>query len=63
MRISVQIDDELLDKARRITKIENVSTLLNVCFGYLVQHGAADALIELGGSSPEINSILRRHQD
>ena len=60
MRTTVTIDDELIQKAREYTGVEDRSTLLRMGLEYLVQREAARRLARLGGTEPGLEYIPRR---
>jgi Arc/MetJ family transcription regulator len=60
MRTTVTLDDELVEKAKAYTGIEERSELLRVALTALVQREAAHRLIALGGSQPDFVLPPRR---
>lgn len=60
MRTTVNLDDELIEEARRMTGMTNPTQLLNVALRALVEREAARRLARLGGSEPHLVSIPRR---
>ena len=60
MHTTVNIDEDLLDKARRLTGISERSTLLNEGLRTLIQRESARRLAALGGSDPNLRDIPRR---
>jgi Arc/MetJ family transcription regulator len=63
MRMTITIDDELLEKARKYTGVTETPTLLRVALEALVQREAAKRLAELGGSAPDLVAPPRRRFD
>ncbi len=63
MRTTVTLDDELLDKARSYTGIQETSALVQQALINLVQREAAKRLAKLGGSSPKLQPASRRRQE
>jgi len=63
MRTTVTIDDDLLRAAMEDTGITDRSQLLNDALRSLIAEYAGRALIELGGTMPELEDIPRRRQD
>ena len=60
MHTTVNIDEGLLEKARRLTGINERSTLLNEGLRALIQRESARRLAALGGSAPHLQDIPRR---
>lgn len=60
MRTTITIDDELLATAKEFTGISETSSLMKQALMLLVQHEAAERLIMLGGSEPDIGAPPRR---
>lgn len=60
MRTTVTLDDELLDKARRLTGIEERSALLRAALTALIEREAARRLAKLGGTEPQLEDVPRR---
>ena len=60
MRTTVTLDDELLEKASRITSIESRSQLLNEALRRLIASEAARRLRLLAGSAPGAKAPPRR---
>ena len=60
MHTTVNIDEDLLEKARRLTGISERSTLLNEGLRALIQRESARRLAALGGSAPKLQDIPRR---
>jgi Arc/MetJ family transcription regulator len=60
MRITVELDDQLLDTAQEYTGIMNKSALIHAALTMLVQREAARSLAKLGGSQPDLKDIPRR---
>lgn len=60
MRTTVNIDDELFEKASKATGIKERSRLLNDGLKALIYREAARALIALGGSDPNARAAPRR---
>lgn len=63
MRATVTLDDDLLEKARDYTGIEEKSALLQAALKALVEREAARRLARLGGSAPDIVAPPRRRFD
>jgi Arc/MetJ family transcription regulator len=60
MRTTLNIDDQLLEKARRLTGIDEKTALVRAGLEALVQREAARRLAELGGTEPNLRPIPRR---
>ena len=60
MRTTVNIDDELLEKAREMTGIKENATLLRYALQKLVEREAARRLARLGGTMPDASVAPRR---
>lgn len=60
MRTTVNIDDDLMDRARELTGIEEKATLLREGLRALVERESARRLAALGGSEPELEPVRRR---
>ena len=60
VRTTVNIDDELMEEARRLTGIQENATLLREGLKALVERESARRLARLGGSEPDLEAIPRR---
>jgi Arc/MetJ family transcription regulator len=60
MRTTLNIDDELLAEARRLTGIEDKSALVNAGLEALVARKSPRRLAALGASEPSVRPIPRR---
>ncbi len=60
MRTTLNIDDELLETARRLTGISEKTALVREGLQLLVQRAAAKRLAALGGSDPDAKAPARR---
>ena len=60
MRITAVIDDELVEKARKLTNINSNSELVRTAVKALVEREAARRLAKLGGSQPHLPPFIRR---
>ncbi len=63
MRTTLDIDDELLDRARRMTGIEETSSLIREGLRTLIERESAWRLAKLGGSEPDLHPVPRRRTD
>jgi Arc/MetJ family transcription regulator len=57
---TVTLDEELLDRAREFTGLQDASELVREALKALVQREAARRLIELGGTEPNLVAPPRR---
>jgi Arc/MetJ family transcription regulator len=60
MRTTLNLDDFLLDEARRITGIHEKTALVHRGLEELIARESARALAALGGTSPKLRPIPRR---
>ena len=60
MRTTLNLDDALIDKARRLTGIEERTALLHEGLRALIARESARRLARLGGSEPKLRDIPRR---
>ena len=60
MRTTLNIDDELLEQAQRLTNITSKSELIRRALKALVEKESAWRLAEMGGSQPDLEPITRR---
>lgn len=60
MRTTLIIDDALVDKARRLTGIQEKTALIHAGLEALIAREAAKRLAALGGSEPQLTPIPRR---
>ena len=60
MRTTVNIDDELLKKAQKMTGIKERAALLRAGLKALIQQASSKRLAALGGSEPQIRPVERR---
>ena len=60
MRTTVNIDDELMKAAQRLTGIEERTVLLRAGLKALIEQESARRLASLGGSEPQLSSVSRR---
>ena len=63
MRTTVNLDDELLDKARRITSLTSNSAVVNAALKAFVERDAARRLARMGGTMPDLQPIPRRRSE
>ncbi len=60
MRTTINIDDDLLSRAARITGITERTRLVHDGLEALIQRESANRLARLGGTQKELNVPLRR---
>ena len=59
-RTTVNLDDELLIKAIKMSGVDDRSLLLKEALTALIQRESAKRLAALGGSEPQLKAIPRR---
>ena len=62
MRTTIVLDDELVARAQKYTGIQEKSALVRMALKRLVEHEAAQRLIKLGGSEPDLAPFVRRRR-
>lgn len=60
MRTTLNIDDELFERARRLTGIAEKTALVRAGLEALIARESARRLAALGGSEPQVTDIPRR---
>jgi len=60
MRTTVNLDEELVAEAQRITGLTERTALIREGLRALIQRESARRLARLGGSDPSVQSIPRR---
>jgi hypothetical protein len=60
MRTTLNIDDQLLDRARALSGIEEKTSLVRAGLEALIAREAAKRLAALGGSEPRLRDVPRR---
>jgi Arc/MetJ family transcription regulator len=63
MRTTLNIDDQLLDEAQRITGMTEKAALVREGLRALIERESARRLARLGGSEPQMESVSRRQSD
>lgn len=63
MRTTINIDEELLAKARELTGISGRTDLVREGLRSLIERESARRLAKLGGSQPHLEEIPRRRSD
>jgi Arc/MetJ family transcription regulator len=60
MRTTLNLDDDLLGEAQRLTGITERTLLIREALRALVQRESAHRLAALGGTEPQLESMPRR---
>lgn len=60
MRTTLNIDEEILEKASKLTGIKEKTSLLHEGLKALIAKESSKRLALLGGSAPEVKNIPRR---
>ncbi|MBC8258745.1 MAG: type II toxin-antitoxin system VapB family antitoxin [SAR324 cluster bacterium] len=63
MRTTINIDDELMEKAQSLTGMSEKTALVRQGLQALIERESALRLARLGGTEPEIQSIPRRQPE
>ena len=63
MRTTVNLDQELLEEARRISGVEGRTELLHAGLRALIERESARRLARLGGSEEQLEPIPRRRPE
>lgn len=63
MRTTVNLDEELLEKAQKMTGLTRRSALINEGMRALIARESAHRLARLGGSAPGATAGRRRRSD
>jgi Arc/MetJ family transcription regulator len=63
MRTTINLDDELLDEARRLTGVTEKTALVHEGLRALIQRESARRLAQLGGSAPGLRAVPRRRSE
>jgi Arc/MetJ family transcription regulator len=63
MRTTVNIDDQLLAEAQRITGVTEKAALVREGLKALIERESARRLARLGASEPELGRVPRRQSD
>lgn len=63
MRTTLNIDDQLLNEARRITGVTEKAALVREGLRALIERESARRLARLGGSEPQLEPTPRRRSD
>jgi len=60
MRTTVNLDDDLLKEAKRLTGIQERTALIHAGLTALIQQESARRLALLGGTEPQLEPVPRR---
>lgn len=60
MRTTLILEEELIDRAREATGIDEKTALVRAGLRALIEAGAARRLADLGGTDPDLPDIPRR---
>lgn len=60
MRTTLALDDELVARARTLTGLKEMSSLIREALKALIERESARRLARLGGSEPELKAPPRR---
>ena len=63
MRTTLNIDDQLLAKAQRITGVSEKTALVREGLRALIERESARRLARLGGTEPQLKPVPRRRSD
>jgi Arc/MetJ family transcription regulator len=63
MRTTLNIDDQLLAQAQRITGISEKAAMVREGLRALIERESARRLAQLGGSEPQLQPVPRRQSD
>ena len=63
MRTTLNIDDELLSEARRVTGVAEKTALVRAGLLALIERETARRLARLGGTEPQLRPVPRRQSD
>jgi Arc/MetJ family transcription regulator len=63
MRTTLNIDNDLVEKARELTGIKEKTALVRAGLKALIERESARRLADLGGTMPNLEPIHRRRSD
>ncbi len=63
MRTTINLDDELLEEAQRITGVKGRTALLHKGLRALIERESARRLARLGGSEGQLRPVPRRRPE
>lgn len=60
MRITVTLDDKMLEIARELTNVDRKSALVNLALKALIERERAQRLVRMGSTAPDAKAPPRR---
>lgn len=63
MRTTINLDEQLLAEAQRITGMKERTALIHAGLRALIERESARRLARLGGSEPRLQAVERRRPD
>lgn len=63
MRTTLNLDDNLVERAKELTGIEEKTALVRAGLEALISREVARRLIKLGGAAPDLEPIHRRRSN
>lgn len=63
MRTTLNLDDDLLEKAVKLTGIEERAALVREAMKALIERESARRLARLGGTQPDLRPVPRRQDE
>lgn len=60
MRTTLNLDDDLMDRARRLSGIQGKTAVLHAGLEALIERESARRLAALGGTEPDLKPVPRR---
>lgn len=63
MRTTVNLNEDLLSEAQRMTGIEERTALIHAGLKVLIERESARRLARLGGSEPQLEPVTRRRSE
>lgn len=63
MRTTLNIDDQLLADAKRLTGMSEKAALVREALRALIERESARRLAKLGGTEPQLQAVARRRSD
>ena len=63
MRTTLNLDDQLLEEAQRLTGLTEKTALIRASLEALIERESARRLARMGGTEPELGDTPRRRSD
>lgn len=63
MRTTLNLDDDLLEAAQRLTGLTEKTALVRLALEALIERESARRLARLGGSEPALDDVPRQRSD